>query len=196
MAQKTRTELGTAITTLLADNTAGEISAEDIRNVLQDLVDSLSNLKDDPARPLSRRLTSQVNTSSATAAAVTALRVPVKSGRVYNFRCSLLIQGASGSSGSKLGISNDGFAGTLAYVVRNLNAAGNDVIGRSNQYGQVHTTGGFPTADATYWVDVKGTLIPDDDGEFGPDFGSSLDGTQVRMLIGSNITVRDVTNNY
>ena len=46
MAQKTRAEILTEINTLLADNTSGDISAEDVRNVLTDIKDSFVNLSD------------------------------------------------------------------------------------------------------------------------------------------------------
>ncbi len=42
MTQRTKTELLTQINTLLADNTAGDISASDIRSVLTDIRDSLA----------------------------------------------------------------------------------------------------------------------------------------------------------
>lgn len=41
MTQRTKTELTTQITTLLADNTAGDISASDVRSVFTDSKDSL-----------------------------------------------------------------------------------------------------------------------------------------------------------
>jgi hypothetical protein len=44
MAQKTRAEILTEINTLLADNTTGAISAEDVRNVFIDIKDSFYNL--------------------------------------------------------------------------------------------------------------------------------------------------------
>ena len=47
MAQKTRAQIVTEITTLLADNTTGDISAEDVRSVLTDIKDSFVNLDDD-----------------------------------------------------------------------------------------------------------------------------------------------------
>ena len=47
MAQKTRAQIVTEITTLLADNTTGAISAEDVRSVLTDIKDSFVNLDDD-----------------------------------------------------------------------------------------------------------------------------------------------------
>jgi hypothetical protein len=43
MAQKTRAEILTEINTLLADNTTGAISAEDVRNVFIDIKDSFYN---------------------------------------------------------------------------------------------------------------------------------------------------------
>lgn len=46
MAQKTRAEILTEINTLLADNTSGDISAEDVRSVLTDIKDSFYNLSD------------------------------------------------------------------------------------------------------------------------------------------------------
>jgi len=46
MAQKTRAEILTEINTLLADNTTGAISAEDVRNVFIDVKDSFYNLED------------------------------------------------------------------------------------------------------------------------------------------------------
>ena len=46
MAQKTRAEILTEINTLLADNTTGAISAEDVRNVFIDIKDSFYNLSD------------------------------------------------------------------------------------------------------------------------------------------------------
>ena len=46
MAQKTRAEILTEINTLLADNTTGAISAEDVRNVFIDIKDSFYNLDD------------------------------------------------------------------------------------------------------------------------------------------------------
>ena len=46
MAQKTRAEILTEINTLLADNTTGAISAEDVRNVFIDIKDSFYNLED------------------------------------------------------------------------------------------------------------------------------------------------------
>ena len=46
MAQKTRAEILTEINTLLADNTTGAISAEDVRSVLTDIKDSFVNLSD------------------------------------------------------------------------------------------------------------------------------------------------------
>ena len=46
MAQKTRAEILTQINTLLADNTTGAISAEDVRNVFIDIKDSFYNLDD------------------------------------------------------------------------------------------------------------------------------------------------------
>lgn len=46
MAQKTRSEILTEINTLLADNTTGAISAEDVRNVFIDIKDSFYNLSD------------------------------------------------------------------------------------------------------------------------------------------------------
>ena len=47
MAQKTRAEILTEINTLLADNTSGDISAEDVRSVLTDIKDSFVNLSDE-----------------------------------------------------------------------------------------------------------------------------------------------------
>lgn len=47
MAKKTRAELTSQINTLLADNTNNEITAQDIRNMLGFLVESLMNLTDD-----------------------------------------------------------------------------------------------------------------------------------------------------
>ena len=41
MAVRTKAALETQLTTLLADNTAGDISAGDVRSVLQDILDSL-----------------------------------------------------------------------------------------------------------------------------------------------------------
>lgn len=46
MAQKTRAEILSEINTLLADNTTGAISAEDVRNVFIDVKDSFYNLED------------------------------------------------------------------------------------------------------------------------------------------------------
>jgi len=46
MAKKTRAEILTEINTLLADNTSGDISAEDVRSVLTDIKDSFVNLSD------------------------------------------------------------------------------------------------------------------------------------------------------
>ena len=46
MAQKTRAEILSEINTLLADNTTGAISAEDVRNVFIDVKDSFYNLDD------------------------------------------------------------------------------------------------------------------------------------------------------
>lgn len=47
MAQKTRAEILTAITTLLADNNNNDISEADVRSVLTDIKDSFLNLSDD-----------------------------------------------------------------------------------------------------------------------------------------------------
>lgn len=46
MAQKTAAQILTEITTLLADNSTGAISAEDVRSVLTDIKDSFVNLSD------------------------------------------------------------------------------------------------------------------------------------------------------
>ena len=46
MAQKTRAEILSEINTLLADNTTGAISAEDVRDVFIDIKDSFYNLSD------------------------------------------------------------------------------------------------------------------------------------------------------
>ena len=46
MAQKTAAQILSEITTLLADNTSGAISAEDVRSVLTDINDSFPNLLD------------------------------------------------------------------------------------------------------------------------------------------------------
>jgi len=46
MAQKTKAEILSEITTLLADNNVGDISAEDVRSVFTDIKDSYPNLSD------------------------------------------------------------------------------------------------------------------------------------------------------
>ena len=46
MAVRTKTELASQITTLLADNTTGNIGADDVRSVFTDVIDSLAFLTD------------------------------------------------------------------------------------------------------------------------------------------------------
>lgn len=196
MAQKTRTQLASAITTLLADNTAGDISAADVRSVLTDLVDSLSNILDDPARPRTKRLTTTVNTSSATASAVTALRQQVLGGRVYRFKVHMLMQSSATGTSPKLGIGTDGIGGTIGYTVRMIQSTGSETIGRGNAIGQTHITAGTPIADTTFYLEMEGLYLPDADGEFGLNFGSSTDSVQVRLLAGTCMETRDVTNNF
>ncbi len=70
MTERTKTAMGTQITTLLADNTAGDISAADMRSVEQDQVDSayflLTNTATDVVfTPGSAHYTSAVDTNTA-----------------------------------------------------------------------------------------------------------------------------------
>ena len=46
MAERTKAELLSQITTLLADNTTGNIGADDVRSVFTDIIDSLSFISD------------------------------------------------------------------------------------------------------------------------------------------------------
>lgn len=64
MANKTRAQIASDIATLLADNTAGEISAEDIRSIMTDIKDSMINLSEDDYEDISG-LVAQLNAKAS-----------------------------------------------------------------------------------------------------------------------------------
>ena len=76
MTARTRTQLAAEITTLLGDNTAGNISAADVRSVVQDIVDSLNDLNINiDASAFNGNLSSNDATLDALAATLDALTV-------------------------------------------------------------------------------------------------------------------------
>ena len=76
MTARTRTQLATQITTLLANNTTGDISAADVRSVVEDIVDSLNDLNINiDASAFNGNLSSNDATLDAVAATLDALTV-------------------------------------------------------------------------------------------------------------------------
>ena len=76
MTARTRTQLATQITTLLANNTTGDISAADVRSVVEDIVDSLNDLNINvDASAFAGNLSSNDATLDALAATLDALTV-------------------------------------------------------------------------------------------------------------------------
>jgi len=120
--------------------------------------------------------------------AVTATRMDIRGGYSYRICAQLIIQSTDTGTGVWLSLNADAAVGVISWKLTTLNAAGADVVQRSNAFLGGAATDGVPAANTSYLVTLEAVLHnPSADTQVYLMMASGTDGQGVRMMTGSFI---------
>lgn len=138
--------------------------------------------------------TASTNTSNTTFVALTALQIPIVSGRTYQFSASLLFDSSATATGIGLSMGSTATGVITSYVTipaSNTIGTANGFQGPINAINGVVTSTGVGTIGQLYYGKIEGVFRATGNGVLFPQFRSEVNGNQVRINIGSNIVYKE-----
>lgn len=137
------------------------------------------------------------NSSNTTGVGVTELDLAITSGNSYYYEATLLYQSANTNTGLAITVTSPDGASTPGAVMVNTtfaaDGAGALYSGTVNTLGDYVTATSVQTANTTFVCHIKGNFPASASGTLRITFRSETNGTQITILPGSTLLVREFT---
>lgn len=135
------------------------------------------------------------NTSNTTGVNVTELALSITNGRKYYYEATLLYQTAATGTGLAVTVTSPDGGSAPGAVMVNMTVAGDGTAatyaGTINSLGDYVTGSGTQTANTPFVCHMKGNFPANASGTFNITFRSEVNGSQVTILPGSTLLVRE-----
>ena len=140
------------------------------------------------------RVTTQLNnTSNTTFINISELSLPVVAGRTYSFEFKLLFQSAATATGLVVSMTSPTGVVSATYEAPNGNdGTAGQLQGQITASGDIVAGTGVQTANTTFHATIGGTFIATVSGNLVPQFRSEINGSQVRIMVGSLAFLEEV----
>lgn len=132
------------------------------------------------------RLPGDITSFSNVLDSITASRMPLRATYSYKLSASLLLRSTGTGTGIWVSLNADDAVDIVSWKLTTINAAGAEVVQRSNAFLGGSATDGVPAANTTYLVTLEAVLHnPSVDTQVYLMMASGTDGQGVRMMTGT-----------